>query len=374
MRLLARCSSIIRPLTDVDLPAPASARPSDDHVRVSARLRRQRPSLPSRPGCTAHHPPPFPLQSPHRRHHALLVVPGRRRRRVSFGCFDQGRDAAADARAPRLGAAGPSPCRPSSSSSTSSCRTAATSTRPGSARRRSASGASSSRASRPLRLHADPCTSRSIVAAVLANEFIFPARSRALFLGTMAEALDDLTKLYLAVRPLSSSPGRLSRADPFVHLPTDGARQPQPRQALLARPVDRRPSAGEDRGSSEALRNLLPAILGLTLLDLRAQANLDRSSGHLSTMRLEFSLVHKPLSLYRKVVDAARNLSDVFMESGSPDTPPLPPFRPERRLTLCFLRSYPRSLGHPRADPSARDGPQRPQGAQGARLFGHDRA
>lgn len=40
----------------------------------------------------------------------------------------------------------------------------------------------------------------SIVAAVLANEFIFPARSRGLFLDTMAEALDDLTKLYLAVR------------------------------------------------------------------------------------------------------------------------------------------------------------------------------
>lgn len=32
-------------------------------------------------------------------------------------------------------------------------------------------------------------------------------------------------------------------------------------------------------------------------------------------MRLEFSLIHKPLSLYRKVIDAAQNLSDIFIQS-----------------------------------------------------------
>lgn len=57
-----------------------------------------------------------------------------------------------------------------------------------------------------------------------------------------------------------------------------------------------------------------PAARHLTIA-LSRKTNLDRSSGHLSTMRLEFSLIHKPLSLYRKVIDAAQNLSDIFMQS-----------------------------------------------------------
>lgn len=95
------------------------------------------------------------------------------------------------------------------------------------------------------------------------------------------------------------------------------------------------------------------------------QTNLNRSSGHLGTMRLEFSLIHKPLSLYRKVLEAAQNLSDIFMQSEFALLGPASP-------TLARLTSLPllRSLTHPRADPSRGDGPQSPQGTQGTRLIG----
>lgn len=96
---------------------------------------------------------------------------------------------------------------------------------------------------------------------------------------------------------------------------TDGSRQHGAGQAIRTRPSDCWTSTSQDRGTSRLegtlwksrKLNFHPFVL--------LQTNLNRSSGHLGTMRLEFSLVHKPLSLYRKVLEAAQNLSDIFMQS-----------------------------------------------------------
>ncbi|CDZ97409.1 Predicted membrane protein [Phaffia rhodozyma] len=105
-----------------------------------------------------------------------------------------------------------------------------------------------------------------IVAAVLVTEFIFPARSKRLFLGTMAQVLDDLTKMYLA---MSRS---LIQQGPYSF-----------------------------------------DTLAFERLQQRVETNLMKSSSYLNTLKLEITLIHKPLRAYRQTIVAARSLSDLFI-------------------------------------------------------------
>ncbi|KAL7415885.1 Fusaric acid resistance protein-like-domain-containing protein [Mrakia frigida] len=115
-----------------------------------------------------------------------------------------------------------------------------------------------------LKRTSDVCI--GIAAAVLATEFIFPSHAKILFLSSVASALDDLTQLYLAMS-----------------------------RELL--------SAGDynfDQSSSDKIERSIEITLG-------------RCSAHLTSLRVEITLIHKPIRIYRRVIQSVQRLSDLLI-------------------------------------------------------------
>jgi hypothetical protein len=111
-----------------------------------------------------------------------------------------------------------------------------------------------------------------IAAAVLATEFVFPSHAKDLFLTSMAQTMDDLSQLYLAVRNMSVFEvcGRVvmlaDLCDDFPH---------QMSRGNLA--------GGEYTFDSSSADKI----------EANVEATVARCSAHLSSLKVEITLIHK---------------------------------------------------------------------------------